>query len=330
MQNMTAFERRSVFKRSPTDPGCPSSILPLPDNIGKIFHPSQLGHEVMAAFALAGVADGRAKNLGLGKYCPNVQDAKKTCYSDQGSKAYASGQALNNNINDFCQWAKGNLPKKGGQSISKNYYVGAPDEYTMIINTGSNLGQFDENHCRESFGQVINNCDVPVNGKNPLNWKFGGRYDDSEWGYIVNIHRTNRPFPPPDIPFQGFCHGQYYLILSSYQIKGGGWSGWDWGQKTLYPSITACVGSSKHIIINDFDSNRTLTSRQCHPAGNSITSMHRTKMETSGLRHSTHQYGSALDASTTAKSRETLEARQTAIVPVQDEHCSEHTPLLLY
>jgi len=38
----------------------------------------------------------------------------------------------------------------------------------------------------------------------------------------------------------------------------------------------------------------------------------------------------ALDASTTAKSRETLEARQIAIVPVQDENYAADTLVLLY
>ncbi|KFY41182.1 hypothetical protein V495_05035, partial [Pseudogymnoascus sp. VKM F-4514 (FW-929)] len=230
-----------MTKRDPTDPGCGTSSLSLPDWIGKIFHPNRLGHEVIAAYALEAIADARASILGKAPECPIVD--KTTCYSSQGSKAYASAESLNNQIDDFCSYVKDNVPENEvGWSRSKKYYEGTLDEYTMVISLSDNAAEFDEKACQKAIGTIINGCDVPSGGDNPMNWKGGGKRVAGEYTYAVNIYRTNRPWPPPDEPTQS-CEGWYKFLFQSYDIYGAGWATYDYGQKTLMKQVNPCCGS---------------------------------------------------------------------------------------
>ncbi|KFZ09525.1 hypothetical protein V502_08691 [Pseudogymnoascus sp. VKM F-4520 (FW-2644)] len=230
-----------IAKRDPVDPECGTSSISLPDWIGKIFHPNGLGHEVIAAFALDAIADARADILGQGPVCPIID--KTTCYSGQGSKAYASAESLNNQIDDFCSYVKDNVPEnESGWTRSKKYYEGTLDEYTMIVSLSDNAASFDENECKDAIGTIINGCDVPSGGDNPMNWKGGGKRVEGEYTYTINIYRTNRPWPPPDEPTQS-CEGWYKLIFQSYDIYGAGWATYDYGQKTLMKEVNPCCGS---------------------------------------------------------------------------------------
>ncbi|KFZ19849.1 hypothetical protein V501_00466 [Pseudogymnoascus sp. VKM F-4519 (FW-2642)] len=230
-----------MSKRDPVDPGCGSSSLSLPDWIGKIFHPNGLGHEVIAAFALDAIADARAKILGQGPVCPIVD--KTTCYSSQGSKAYASAESLNNQIDDFCSYVKNNVPEnESGWTRSKKYYEGTLDEYTMIVSLSDNAASFDEGECKDAIGTIINGCDVPSGGDNPMNWKGGGKRVEGEYTYTINIYRTNRPWPPPDKSTQA-CEGWYKFLFQSYDMYGAGWATYDYGQKSLMKEINPCCGS---------------------------------------------------------------------------------------
>ncbi|KAL5346584.1 hypothetical protein ACLOAV_008291 [Pseudogymnoascus australis] len=235
-----------MSKRDPSDPGCGSSSLSLPDWIGKIFHPNGLGHEVIAAFALDAVADARADILGKGPVCPIVE--KTTCYSSQGSKAYASAESLNNQIDDFCSYVKDDMPEEEvGWSRSKKYYEGTLDEYTMEVSLSDDAASFDENECQDAIGTIINGCDAPNGGNNPMNWKGGGKRVEGEYTYTVDIYRTNRPWPPPDEPTES-CEGWYKFIFQSYDIYGAGWATYDYGQKSLMKEVNPCCGSGKTTI----------------------------------------------------------------------------------
>ena len=112
-----------VVRDTPVRPSCPSgpgSSLGLPDAWGKIFHPNENGHEVIAAYVLEAIAEARDKILGVPISCP--AETTTTCYSDSGSKAYASAQGLNDNIKDFCQYVDANHPAKTlGWGQSKTY-----------------------------------------------------------------------------------------------------------------------------------------------------------------------------------------------------------------
>ena len=120
------LQSRALQKRDgrPIDPMCNNGGSALPDQVGRIFHPNELGHEAIAAYGLAAVARARAKVLGIDDpSCP--VDPTTTCYSDEGSKAYASADALNNNIDDFCSYVTENAPSgTAGWGESKTYYEG--------------------------------------------------------------------------------------------------------------------------------------------------------------------------------------------------------------
>ncbi|ELR02729.1 hypothetical protein VC83_00834 [Pseudogymnoascus destructans] len=230
-----------MAKRDPVDPQCGKSSLSLPDFIGKIFHPNNLGHEVIAAFALDAIADARASILGQGPVCPIVDET--TCYSGQGSTAYASAESLNNQIDDFCGYVADNVPEnESGWIRSKSYYGGTLDEYTMIVSLSDHAAKFEVGACKKAIGTIINGCDVPHGDENPMNWKGGGKRVEGEYTYAINILRTNRPWPPPKKSTQA-CWGWYKFIFQSYNMYGAGWATYDWGQKSLMKEVNPCCGS---------------------------------------------------------------------------------------
>jgi hypothetical protein len=232
-----------MSKRGPVDPGCPASSIPLPDSIGKIFHPNGLGHEVIAAYALDAIGDARAAILGESPVCLVVDNM--FCFSDHGSRAYASAGALNNNIDDFCSYVAKNKPSNvAGWHIAKTYYSGTLDEFIMAISLSDNVSTFSEDSCQTAISSIINGCDVPRSGNNPMNWKGGGNRTEGEYFYAVSVHRTNRPWPPPTAPTQS-CKGWYKIAFQNYDIYGAGWATYDWGQQSLMKQVNPCCGSGK-------------------------------------------------------------------------------------
>ncbi len=168
----------------------------------------------------------------------------QVCYSSLNtSRAYASAEALNNNIDDFCQDVANNVPLiTFGWTRSKTYYPNTPDEYTMTISLSNQTFHFDQHHrCTDAMSSIINGCDVSINGSNPMNWKQGGRLVLGEYTYQIDIFRQNRPWPPPLKPRQS-CVGWYKFILQHYDVYGAGWANYDRGQKSLKPAINPCCG----------------------------------------------------------------------------------------
>ncbi|KFY02397.1 hypothetical protein V494_00072 [Pseudogymnoascus sp. VKM F-4513 (FW-928)] len=165
------------------------------------------------------------------------------CHSSLGtSKAYAGAKALNNNIDDFCQEVTNNEPVTTiGWTWSKIYYRNTPEEYTMTVAISNRAFSSYENQCIGAMRSIINGCDVPVNGSNPMNWKQGGKRLHGDYTYKIDIFRQNRPWPPPTKPRQA-CEGWYKIIWQHYDIYGGGWANYDWGAKSLQPAINPCCG----------------------------------------------------------------------------------------
>ncbi|KAH8687420.1 hypothetical protein BGZ60DRAFT_393555 [Tricladium varicosporioides] len=166
------------------------------------------------------------------------------CYSSLNtSRAYASAEALNNNIDNFCQDVANNVPLiTFDWTRSKTYYPNTPDEYTMTISFSNQMFNIDQHHlCTDAMSSIINGCDVPANGSNPMNWKQGGKLVQGKYSYQIDILHQNRPWPPPIKPRQR-CMGWYKFILQHYDIYGAGWANYDWGQKSLMPAINPCCG----------------------------------------------------------------------------------------
>lgn len=167
----------------------------------------------------------------------------QTCYSSLNtSKAYVSAEALNNNIGDFCQHVGNNVPHVAfGWTRSKTYYHNTPEEYTMTVTLANRIFSSDQHRCIDAMTSIIDGCDVPVSGSNPMNWKQGGKRVHGKYTYQIDISRQNRPWPPPAKPRQR-CEGWYKFILQHYDIYGAGWANHDWGEKSLMQAINPCCG----------------------------------------------------------------------------------------
>lgn len=111
----------------------------------------------------------------------------------------------------------------------------------MTVALSNRAFGFNQHKCTDAMSSIINSCDVPVNGSNPMNWKQGGKRVQGEHTYQIDIFRQNRPWPPPTKPRQS-CEGWYKFILQHYDIYGAGWANYDWGQNSLMVAINPCCG----------------------------------------------------------------------------------------
>ena len=172
-----------------------------------------------------------------------VEIDTQTCYSSLNtSKAYASAEALYNNIGDFCQHVGNNVPYSSfGWTRSKTYYQNTPEEYTMTVIVANLVFSSDGHRCIDAMTSIIDGCDVSDGGTNPMNWKQGGQHVHGEYTYQIDISRQNRPWPPPAKPRQR-CEGWYKFFFQHYDIYGAGWANHDWGEKSLMQAINPCCG----------------------------------------------------------------------------------------
>ncbi|KAJ1338606.1 Alpha-galactosyl-binding fungal lectin [Microdochium nivale] len=217
----------------------PTLCLGLSDTFGKIFHPNELGHITMARFALDRVMKLRAEALSQDFSRKKLQDF--TCWQKQGSKGYAHPNVLDENYKDFCNTLKA-PENQVGWKVSRKYNEGTPDENDFSVELSTKAGKFNKDTCLAAFNKIIHSCDGS-DSENPMNWKFGGIFIQSEYTWRVDIKRNNRQWPPYRQPI-GWCDGTYKFFASSYEIKGGGWATADWGQKTLKSSTKRCIGST--------------------------------------------------------------------------------------
>ncbi|EEU37338.1 uncharacterized protein NECHADRAFT_51373 [Fusarium vanettenii 77-13-4] len=242
--NPPAIVRRILSRAEPKAPGCPGDDdwdwkmgMGYPNTIGANFHPNEKGHITIASFAMAEAVDLRSLVLGVETPSCEIKDQFK-CYSAGNSKAYAQADRLDTHYQDFCKDAKKEQKIKGRQ-YEKEYDQGTPDHHQFRIQLGKDVADFNVDVCIDSMRKLIHSCDT--NSK--MNWKHGGQYvrGGGDWTYEVNPKRSNRPWPPPDKPV-GRCEGWYKWSHSAYEIEGGGFSTWDWGQQTMLPSMAGCYG----------------------------------------------------------------------------------------
>ncbi|KAI1931951.1 hypothetical protein LOZ66_006276 [Ophidiomyces ophidiicola] len=235
-------------RRAPSPPNCPGDNdwidptlgLGLPDSFGKLFHPNELGHQTIASFALAKTIDLRAKVLGIEPQTCEIADEFK-CWQKEGRKGYATADKLNENYKDFCEGIQQPEHEVGWKS-EKTYFKDTPDEQSFLVQLGPKTAKYKKDECMQSFERIIHGCDGN-DPNNPLNWKFGGRWTRGEYTYELNIKRNNRPWPVIKEPY-GKCNGDWKVfgLHSSYEIRGAGFSSWDYGQKTILPSMKGCLG----------------------------------------------------------------------------------------
>ncbi|KAL8356634.1 hypothetical protein RB601_001773 [Gaeumannomyces tritici] len=227
--------------RTPAPPGCPGDNLPgvplglgLPDSFLSIFHPNRHGHEAMAAYALQSLVYVRAQILGVDDgLCAQARD-DFTCWQKEGRKAFVDWTRLDENYKDFC-----NDIKPPDNTINwkweKTYHQGTPDEHTFVLQLFDGASSFDKGKCLESFDLIINSCDGG-DDKNPLNFKFGGRWVRGNYNYQINPKKDRNMITKRD----GTCRGWYKLLLTSYRIYGRGWASYEYGQQTLLKAMRDC------------------------------------------------------------------------------------------
>lgn len=250
--NPQAEVLHKLDRRAPSPPGCPGdsdsdtqgrSLLGLPNFIGKLFHPNELGHYTTASWALQTAMDIRAEVLSVASPQCSAVD-KFTCYQTTGSKAYTDGSELNDKYEGFCNGATEPDSIAGWKSgYSKTYFSGTPDEvefYVAYVADSSDLDEFDADECIDSMDRVINSCDGN-DPSNPMDWKFGGEWQRGGWLYRVSPQVTNRPWPVIQSSY-GTCKGWYKFLFGSYKIQGAGFSSSDYGA-SLLSAAKDCIGS---------------------------------------------------------------------------------------
>lgn len=248
MDNVTAaLEQRfghSLDVRNPVAPNCGSSIFNglLPDNVGKIFHPTPWGHLSIASYVGDAIAVARANVINA----PNPDCTDKndlTCFQDKGSKSYASPYSLYSNTEDFCNTLVSKIPSNTANwQFSKSYYDGTPDSsaWKVQLQNGGTSVTFAQ--CHDAVNEILNGCDGN-DPKNPMNWKFGGSLETETVIFSITPTRTGRVMPPYTTPIVA-CDAWYKVFYDSWDIYGGGFSDWDYGQKTILGNFTSCTGST--------------------------------------------------------------------------------------
>lgn len=243
--NPPAEALHKLDRRAPAPPNCPGDGgfdftlgLGLPDSFGKFFHPNELGHETITAFAVETMINVRAEVLGLGGPSCSISDEFK-CWQTDGRKGYANAARMNENAKKFCDQVQAPANTVGWKN-EVSYHEGTPDEHSFLLQLSNVASDFNKDECLESFDRLVNGCDGN-DPENPMNWKFGGRYVRGEYTYEINVKRDNRPWPPIK-EAHGDCKGWYKVFYSDYKLHGAGWSTWDKGEDTLRPSIKGCLG----------------------------------------------------------------------------------------
>lgn len=253
-RNPSAVALKKLDPRAPTPPSCPGDSswtngIPIPDSIGKSFHPNEQGHITIASFASQRLMELRAQVLGVDAgSCPSPTDDVFTCWQKDGRKAYASADRMNENYKTFCEKDMKLVYRGGsvGYIGSATYHRGTPDEQVFAVQlppSASTRSQEDvRSECLESMERIINSCDGN-DPENPMNWKFGGQWQRDENYWEVTALADNRPWPVIQEP-DGSCKGWWHGYWSSYEIYGAGFSDSDYGQKTLWPSANECGGAA--------------------------------------------------------------------------------------
>jgi hypothetical protein len=206
-RNPGAVVRKKLDPRAPSPPGCPadsSSVsVPLPDSLGKVFHPNELGHVTVASFAVAKMMDMRADILGVtAPECKAVD--KFTCWQKTGRRAYASVDRMNINYKQFCNKDMQLIWRGGiGYIGSATYHAGTPDEQVFAVQLGDASSASDQDairaECLESMDRIINSCDGN-DASNPMDWKFGGQWVRGENTWEVTALADYRPWPVIQTP----------------------------------------------------------------------------------------------------------------------------------
>ncbi|KAJ6094771.1 SGNH hydrolase [Penicillium canescens] len=180
----------------------------LPDSIGKIFHPTNLGHESIASYVTWTIGNAIAKREGVTTPACQIVD-EITCHSSKGSKGYASAYSLYAHTKEFCKDAVPDMnSKETGTLFSKRYNKNTLDDVVFTVTKDAGAADLDS----KTYNTV----------------KSGGTYANGPFTYNIAPVRTNRPFPVPKTPLAKYTgdKGQKTLRGNSTRYFGLGLIGW--------------------------------------------------------------------------------------------------------
>ncbi|KAF9887251.1 hypothetical protein FE257_010379 [Aspergillus nanangensis] len=225
-------------------PKCPSDDrwgLPvqLPDDIGKMFHPTIVGHRTIASSVLYAISVTRYSIHHGGKEPSGQFMCSVTPGTDSHASAwrhYVSPQILDGTYKIYCDQL--NTYNTPDWHDSRGFFVGSPEEHTYSHwVTGDNI-KLDREKCLESFKKLIYSCDTP-HSDNPRNLKHGGVWDRGNLHYsLTPSPRYQRPWPLQGPT--GKCQYQDTQFYTMFVIYGAGWATDDWGS-SYKNAIDSCL-----------------------------------------------------------------------------------------
>ena len=145
---------------------------------------------------------------------------------------YVTQSTLAANVQDFCtaSAAQANGIATAGSKFTKDYNANTPDHVTLTTTwpPGPLNFQIFSDECNYYMSTIMNGCDVPSAGSNPLNWKHGGNMNDHNGVSYTITPNANRA-PPPNKPL-GNCASHYKFLWATFDVYGCGWADSDFGQ----------------------------------------------------------------------------------------------------
>jgi len=119
---------------------------------------------------------------------------------------------------DFCRIFK-IPPSTINWNVRQTFLRGTPEERDLIIQLYNSAGSIDRSFCRESFNRIIHSCDGN-DAANPLNFKFGGRWNRGNYEFRIKSSWIWRR--PLATRTAGICNSHYKGGDSRYYTSGRG------------------------------------------------------------------------------------------------------------
>ncbi|KAK4447081.1 SGNH hydrolase-type esterase domain-containing protein [Podospora aff. communis PSN243] len=249
----TALQSRAI-----TEPNCPGGInlfgdiIPIPDFLGSLFHPTLLGHQAMMTFALNRIRSIRAQQLGIPG--PGCSDHDADCVGiPANSVPYTSRQAVESELQAFCTSAAQFIQRGSVAApfrLVREYHSRTPDHVRIVLSFDATFNggrprpqDFSVNTCVETFTSVMRSCASVNPAANPRMVITGGDQKISLWHYEITPLRSGRIWPPPLSPrveVKGSLFSSRNAV--AYEIRGTGFATWDHGQVSLLRNFAHCDG----------------------------------------------------------------------------------------
>ncbi len=201
------------------------------------------------------------KDYGALRLSPQVEGdhVKVNCFDGAPSDddditsagSYVTGSIVRQNIDEFCEkYATKSLeagPRGFGEWYNKDTFDALSLSLDWKLRDTSDKASISlsKAECTDGFDRLIDRCGGNDAKENPMGWVYGGVFMDNEVFFGMNAQEraANRRAPAPKEPVAK-CKSTWKVAANSFEIYGGGWASWDWGQKTFLSNVTNCMGSA--------------------------------------------------------------------------------------